>query len=48
MVDAEELLEMAVEENDADTVDIVAHDADEFEKRVADLEFRPIFYGKID
>lgn len=46
--DAEELLEMAVEENDADSVDLVALDVDGYEKRVADLEFRRMFSGKMD
>jgi peptide chain release factor 2 len=46
--DTEELLEMAVEEGDADTVDIVASDVDGFDKHVADLEFRRMFSGKMD
>jgi len=46
--DAEELLEMAVEEGDSDTVDIVANDVDGFDKHVADLEFRRMFSGKMD
>lgn len=46
--DAEELLEMAVEEGDADTVDIVANDVEGFDKHVADLEFRRMFSGKMD
>ncbi|MDD2864868.1 MAG: peptide chain release factor 2 [Methylococcales bacterium] len=46
--DAEELLEMAVEEGDADTVDIVANDVDGFDKHVAELEFRRMFSGKMD
>lgn len=46
--DAEELLEMAVEEGDADTVDIVAKDVEGFDKHVADLEFRRMFSGKMD
>jgi peptide chain release factor 2 len=46
--DAEELLEMAVEEGDSDTVDIVANDVEGFEKHVADLEFRRMFSGKMD
>lgn len=39
---------MAVEEGDADTVDIVANDVDGFDKHVADLEFRRMFSGKMD
>ncbi len=46
--DAEELLEMAVEENDSDTVDIVATDVEGFDKHVAGLEFRRMFSGKMD
>lgn len=46
--DAEELLEMAVEEGDADTVDIVANDVEGFDKHVAELEFRRMFSGKMD
>jgi len=46
--DAEELLAMAVEENDEDTVDMVALDLEGFEKDVADLEFRRMFSGEMD
>lgn len=48
MVDAEELLQMAVEENDEDTVNTVISDLNDFEKRVADLEFRRMFSGEMD
>ncbi|MDD2725060.1 MAG: peptide chain release factor 2 [Methylovulum sp.] len=48
LTDAEELLLMAVEEEDEDTVDTVIHDLDGFEKRVADLEFRRMFSGEMD
>jgi peptide chain release factor 2 len=48
MSDAEELLMMAVEENDEDTVDTVVDDLTDFEKRVADLEFRRMFSGEMD
>ena len=48
MADAEELLLMAVEENDEATVDTVVDDLADFEKRVADLEFRRMFSGEID
>ena len=37
--DASDLLEMAVEEGDEDTVASVVSDLDEYEKQVADLEF---------
>jgi len=46
--DAEELLLMAVEEDDEDTVETVVVDLADFEKRVADLEFRRMFSGKMD
>lgn len=46
--DAEELLELAVEENDEATVDTVATDLERFEKLVADLEFRRMFAGEMD
>lgn len=46
--DAEELLAMAVEENDEDTVDTVVSDLDAFEQQVANLEFRRMFSGEMD
>ena len=46
--DAEELLLMAVEEDDEDTVETVVDDLADFEKRVADLEFRRMFSGQMD
>lgn len=48
MNDAEELLELAVEEDDEATVDTVATDLERFEKLVADLEFRRMFAGEMD
>ncbi|MDD4905606.1 MAG: peptide chain release factor 2, partial [Methylobacter tundripaludum] len=46
--DAEELLLMAVEEDDEETVETVVDDLEHFEKRVADLEFRRMFSGQMD
>jgi peptide chain release factor 2 len=46
--DAEELLLMAVEEDDEETVATVIDDLEHFEKRVADLEFRRMFSGEMD
>ena len=46
--DASELLEMAVEENDEESVDSVAEDIQVFEKQVAELEFRRMFSGEMD
>jgi len=46
--DAEELLLMAVDEDDEETVDTVVNDLAQLEKRVADLEFRRMFSGKMD
>jgi len=48
LADAEELLLLAVEENDEETVDTVAHDLVEFEKQVAALEFQRMFSGEMD
>jgi peptide chain release factor 2 len=48
LTDAADLLEMAVEEEDSDTVDAVAADIDDFEGRVAELEFRRMFAGELD
>ncbi|OHX36288.1 peptide chain release factor 2 [Methylomonas sp. LWB] len=46
--DAEELLAMAVEENDEDTVKTVATDLETYEKQVAGLEFQRMFAGEMD
>jgi len=48
LTDAEELLLMAIDENDEETVDTVVDDLNHFEKRVADLEFRRMFSGEMD
>lgn len=48
LADAEELLAMAVEESDEETVDTVANDLDQLEQRVAELEFRRMFSGEMD
>ena len=46
--DAADLLEMAIEEDDADTVDAVALDVDDYETRIAELEFQRMFSGEMD
>jgi len=46
--DASELLEMAVEEGDEEAVDAVVADLEEFNRRLADLEFRRMFSGEMD
>ncbi len=46
--DAAELIEMAVEEGDAETVDSVADDVDGCEKKVEELEFQRMFSGELD
>ena len=46
--DASDLLEMAAEEGDTDTVDAVAADLAGFEQRVGELEFRRMFSGDMD
>jgi len=48
LADAEELLAMAVDEGDEDTVDTIALDLEQFEKKVSDLEFRRMFAGEMD
>jgi peptide chain release factor 2 len=48
LADAEELLAMAVEEDDEDTVDTVVSDLEQFEKQVANLEFQRMFSGEMD
>ncbi|WP_031433237.1 peptide chain release factor 2 [Methylomarinum vadi] len=48
LADAEELLSMAVEENDEETVDTVANDLNGFEGKVEELEFRRMFSGEMD
>jgi len=46
--DAKELLEMAVEEDDEETVETVIEDLLHFEHKVAELEFRRMFSGEMD
>ena len=46
--DAAGLLEMAVEEEDDETVEAVVADLEMFEKKVFDLEFRRMFSGEMD
>jgi len=46
--DADTLLDMAVEENDEDTVETVATDLERLEKEVAELEFRRMFSHEMD
>ncbi len=46
--DASDLLEMAVEEGDEDTVASVVSDLEGFEKQVSELEFRRMFSGPMD
>jgi peptide chain release factor 2 len=48
LADAEELLVLAVEENDEATVDTVADDLNHYEQKVAALEFRRMFSGEMD
>lgn len=48
LADAEELLAMAVEEGDEETVDTVVDDLEQLEKKVAELEFRRMFSGEMD
>ena len=46
--DAGDLLEMAVEEGDEETVDAIAADVDAAENKVGDLEFQRMFSGEMD
>ena len=46
--DAGDLLDMAVEEGDGETVDSVASDVADYERRVGELEFRRMFSGEMD
>ncbi len=46
--DAGDLLEMAAEEDDQETVDAVASDLEEMEGRLGQLEFRRMFSGEMD
>ncbi len=48
LTEAKELLELAADEQDTETVDAVIADLDEFERRVASLEFRRMFSGEMD
>ncbi|MES9876090.1 MAG: peptide chain release factor 2 [Candidatus Sedimenticola sp. PURPLELP] len=46
--DAADLLEMAVEEGDEETVNSVVSDLELFDKKVSELEFRRMFSGEMD
>lgn len=46
--EAEELLGLAIEEDDSDTADEVSRDLAAFESRLATLEFRRMFSGEMD
>ena len=46
--DARDLLDMAAEESDEDTIDAVVRDIAGFEKQVSDLEFHRMFSGETD
>ncbi len=48
LADAKDLLEMAREEDDEDTLNSVIEDLNDFETRVAKLEFRRMFSGEQD
>jgi peptide chain release factor 2 len=48
LAEADELLGLAVEEDDRDTVDEVVGDLDGFEQKIAGLEFRRMFSGEMD
>jgi peptide chain release factor 2 len=46
--DAGELLELAVEEEDEDTVNVLTGDLDGYDQKVSALEFRRMFSGELD
>ncbi len=46
--DADELLGLAVEEDDSSTVDEVVNDLESLEESIAELEFRRMFSGEMD
>lgn len=48
LVDTLELLEMAVDESDDESIAMVVSDLDAFGRRVAELEFRRMFSGEMD
>ena len=48
VIEAEELLALAVEENDSDTVAEVSMELDHLEGVISELEFRRMFSGKMD
>ena len=48
LADASELLEMAAEESDQDTLDSIYGDLDKLEEKIASLEFRRMFSGELD
>ena len=48
LTDAKELLDLAIEENDEETLNSVIADLSGFEEKVVDLEFRRMFSGEMD
>jgi len=48
LVDADELLQMAAEEQDQESVDAVVADLDKLEQHLGQLEFRRMFAGEMD
>jgi peptide chain release factor 2 len=48
LADAEELLEVAADEDDADTLEVIEEDVRGLETEIAKLEFRRMFSGEMD
>jgi peptide chain release factor 2 len=48
LTDSADILELAVEENDEETVDSIVADLDAFSAKVADLEFKRMFSKEMD
>jgi len=48
LVDAEELLQLAIDEGDAETVGELTAEIDDYATQISDLEFRRMFAGELD
>ncbi|VAW93506.1 Peptide chain release factor 2 @ programmed frameshift-containing [hydrothermal vent metagenome] len=48
LIDVNEYISLAAEEDDQDSIDAIINDLESFEKKLATLEFRRMFSGKLD
>ena len=46
--DTTDLYELAHNENDTDTLEVIMHDIEKLNKQIADMEFRRMFSGEMD